>query len=216
MRIEERLQLLDIAERSGAWIVEDDYDGEYRFRGRPMPALLGLDYTDRVIYVGSFGKTLLPALRIGYLIVPRDLAAAFDRAVSITGQFAPLVLQATVNDFIKRGYLAAHLKRMRRLYQRRQANFVRLCAAHLGDWLTVSENDSGMQLLASFRQPLDDRDVVAAALSEGLDVQGISPNYHSGQPEHGLLLGYAALDDRQIMRAILALRAAFVRLTRQR
>jgi GntR family transcriptional regulator/MocR family aminotransferase len=213
MRIEERLQLLDIAERSGAWIVEDDYDGEYRFRGRPVPALRGLDHADRVVYVGSFGKTLLPALRIGYLIVPRDLAAAFDRAVSITGQFAPLVLQATVDDFIRQGYLATHLKRMRRLYQRRQAAFVRLCAEHLGEWITVSENDSGMQLLASFRQPLDDRDVVAAALAEGIDVQGISPNYHGGAPEHGLLLGYAALDDRQVLRAVLALRAAFLRLT---
>jgi GntR family transcriptional regulator/MocR family aminotransferase len=211
MRIEERLQLLDIAERQGAWIVEDDYDGEYRFKGRPVPALRGLDHADRVIYVGSFGKTLLQALRIGYLIVPQDLAAAFDRAVSITGQFAPLVLQATVDDFIRQGYFATHLKRMRRLYQRRQASFVRLCAEHLDAWITVSENDAGMQLLASFRRPLDDRAVVAAALAEGLDVHPVSPHYHSSPPEHGLLLGYAALDDRQALRAVLALRAAFQR-----
>jgi GntR family transcriptional regulator/MocR family aminotransferase len=133
MRIEERLQLLDIARRSGAWIVEDDYDGEYRFRGRPVPALRGLDQADRVLYVGSFGKTLLQALRLGYLIVPRALAQPFARAVSITGQFAPLVLQATVADFIRQGYFATHLKRMRRLYQRRQAGFVRLCHEHLRD-----------------------------------------------------------------------------------
>lgn len=212
MRIEERLQLLDIAERHGAWIVEDDYDGEYRFRGRPVPALAGLDHADRVVYVGSFGKTLIPALRIGYLIVPKELSESFDRAVSITGQFAPLILQATVDDFIKQGYFATHLKRMRRLYARRQANFVRLCEQHLGDWITVSENDSGMQLLASFRQPFKDTDVVAAALKEGLDVQGISMNYHSTEPEHGLLLGYAAMDERQITKAVLALRAAFIRL----
>jgi GntR family transcriptional regulator/MocR family aminotransferase len=216
MRAEERLQLLEIAGRSGAWIVEDDYDGEYRFRGRPVPALRGLDQGDRVIYVGSFGKTLLPALRIGYLIVPRELAEAFGRAVSITGQFAPLVLQATVADFIDQGYFATHLKRMRRLYQRRQAGFVRLCDEHLSDWLTVAENDSGMQLLARFRRPFDDREVAAAALREGLDVQANSINYFAGPPEHGLLLGYAALDDRQALRAVLALRAAFVRLTRTR
>ena len=127
----------------------------------------------------------------------------------------PLALQATVDDFIRQGYLATHLKRMRRLYQRRQANFVRLCAEHLGDWIEVSENDAGMQLLATFRQPLDDREVVAAALAEGIDVQGISLNYQN-EPEHGLLLGYAALDDRQVLRAILALRAAFVRLAAER
>ena len=106
MRIEERLQLLDLAERHGAWVIEDDYDGEYRFTGRPVPALRGLDHSDRVVYIGSFGKTLMPALRIGYLIVPRELSDSFDKAVSITGQFAPLLLQATVNDFIKQGYFA--------------------------------------------------------------------------------------------------------------
>lgn len=214
MRIEERLQLLDIAERHGAWIIEDDYDGEYRFRGRPVPALRGLDHSDRVIYVGSFGKTLQPALRIGYLIVPPALAEPFEKAVSITGQFAPLLLQATVNDFIAQGYFATHLKRMRRLYARRQVNFVRLCHEHLDEWITVSENDSGMQLLASFRKPMLDAEVVSAALREGLDVQGVSINYHSTLPQHGLLLGYAALDERQVLRAVLALRAAFMRLDR--
>jgi len=215
MRIEERLQLLDLAERHGAWIIEDDYDGEYRFRGRPVPALRGLDHSDRVVYVGSFGKTLIPALRIGYLIVPRELSDSFDKAMSITGQFAPLILQATVNDFIRQGYFATHLKRMRRLYARRQAAFVELCREHLGEWLVVQENDSGMQLLGSFTRPWSDSEVTAAALKEGLDVQGISINYHLGEAEHGLLLGYAALDDRQILRAVLALRAAFQRLDRE-
>lgn len=212
MRIEERLQLLAIADRAGAWIIEDDYDGEYRYRGSPIPALRGLDHADRVIYIGSFGKTLIPALRIGYLIVPRELSESFDKAVSITGQFAPLILQATVNDFIRQGYFATHLKRMRRLYARRQAQFVHLCEEHLGEWVSVAENDAGMQVLASFKRPMSDRDVVAAAVKEGLDVQGISNNYHSTMPEHGLLLGYAAHDERQSLRAVQALRAAFRRI----
>jgi len=212
MRIEDRLKLLEIAERNSAWIVEDDYDGEYRYRGRPMPALRGLDQADHVIYVGSFGKTLIPSFRIGYLIVPNELSKSFDRAVSITGQFAPLVLQATVNDFIKQGYFATHLKRMRRLYARRQAHFIELCDEHLSRWIAVSANDSGMQLLATFKHPLNDQDVVAAALAEGLDVQGISISYHSTEPEHGLLLGYTAMDECRTLRAVLALRAAFLRL----
>ena len=157
MRIEERLQLLDIAERHGAWVIEDDYDGEYRFRGRPVPALRGLDHSDRVVYIGSFGKTLIPALRIGYLIVPRELSDSFDKAVSITGQFAPLILQATVNDFIKQGYFATHLKRMRRLYARRQANFIKLCREHLGEWISVTETTPA----CSFWRALPDRSATA-------------------------------------------------------
>ncbi len=214
MRIEERLQLLDLADRHRAWIVEDDYDGEYRFRGRPVPALGGLDRADRVIYIGSFGKTLLPAVRIGYLVVPMDLAEAFAKAVSITGQFAPLVLQASVRDFIEEGHFARHLRRMRRLYARRQEEFVRLCAGHLGEWITVSENDSGMQVMARFTRPWDDREVVAAALEEGLDIQSVSMNWHCTAPEHGLLLGFAAHDERQALRIVAALRATFERLDR--
>ena len=127
MRIEERLQLLSIAERHRAWIIEDDYDGEYRFRGRAVSALQGLDRSGRVIYVGTFGKTLFSSLRLGFMVVPAELTAAFERAVNVTGHFAPLILQATLADFIRQGYFAAHLRRMRTLYARRQAEFVELC-----------------------------------------------------------------------------------------
>ena len=116
MRMDERLHLIAIAARHGSWILEDDYDGEYRFRGRPVPALCGLDGADQVIYVGTFGKTLFPSLRLGFLVVPRALAEPFNRAVSVTGQFAPVLLQVTVADFITQGYFATHLRRMRRLY----------------------------------------------------------------------------------------------------
>ena len=101
---------------------------------------------------------------------------------------------------------------MCRLYARRQVEFVRLCREHLSDWLTVSENDSGMQLLASFVRPFNDRDVVAAASREGIDMQCVSINYHFTEPEHGLLLGYAALDERQMLRAVMALRTTFQRM----
>jgi GntR family transcriptional regulator/MocR family aminotransferase len=208
MRIEERLQLLAAAERHRAWIVEDDYDGEYRFRGRPVPAIQGLDGGRRVIYVGSFGKTLFTSLRIGFLVVPEALADAFDRAVSVTGQFAPLLLQATLADFIDQGHFAAHLKRMRRLYARRQERFLALCRAELSDWLTVAENEAGMQLLARFARPLDDAAVAAAALARGIDVQPVSINYHHDRPVPGLLLGYAGIEERQMPAAMHGLRAA--------
>jgi GntR family transcriptional regulator/MocR family aminotransferase len=215
MRIEQRLQLLAIAERSSAWILEDDYDGEYRLRGSPVPAMRGLDRSDRVIYVGTFGKTLFWSLRIGFLIVPRELVTAFDRAVSITGQFAPLLLQSALADFILEGHFASHLRRMRRLYARRQKFFVELCNDRLREWLTVSENDAGMQTIGRFVQSFDDREVAATALARGVHVQPVSINFHDDPPEHGLLLGFAALGERQAGSAVAALRATFEELERR-
>jgi GntR family transcriptional regulator/MocR family aminotransferase len=209
MRMEERLRLLGLAERHKAWIVEDDYDGEYRFRGRPVPALRGLAHSDRVIYVGTFGKTMFPTLRLGFLVVPRELALPFDRAMSVTGQFAPSPLQAAVADFIRQGHFANHLRRMRRLYARRQQTFVALCQRHLARWLTIEENESGMQLLGRFAMPLDDREVTRLASAAGIDVQSVSINYHSDTPRHGLLFGYAALDEAEAARAVAALRDVF-------
>jgi len=214
MRMDERLQLLAIAERHKAWILEDDYDGEYRFRGQPVPALRGLDGADRVIYVGTFGKTLFPSLRLGFLVVPRQLAEPFGRAISVSGQFAPPLLQVTVADFISEGHFATHLKRMRRLYAARQAAFVALCRERLAPWLTVEENDSGMQVLARFVHPTDDCRFAEAALRHGVDVQPVSIDYHCDEPEHGLLLGYAAVNASQADKAISALRATFLALQR--
>jgi GntR family transcriptional regulator/MocR family aminotransferase len=209
MRMEERLQLLAIADLHNAWIIEDDYDGEYRFRGRPVPALRGLDASGHVIYVGTFGKTLFSSLRLGFLAVPYELANSFSRAISVTGQFAPLVLQLTVADFIREGHFATHLRRMRRLYARRQKQFVDLCAEHLARWISVTENDSGMQLLGRFVMPFDDGTVAAAALRHGVDVQPISINFHHDPPEHGLFLGFAGLEEKDVLPTILALRVTF-------
>ena len=209
MRLDERLQLLAIAERHNAWIIEDDYDGEYRYRGQPVPALRGLDHSQRVIYVGTFGKTLFSSLRIGFLIAPPGLASAFESALSVTGQFAPLLLQATLADFIREGYFATHLKRMRRLYVRRQTDFLALCRRELGTWMDVSENDAGMQILGWLKPPFDDQAIASAALRYGVDVQPVSINYQHGAPRQGLLLGYAGLGDREIVKAVDGLRAAF-------
>jgi GntR family transcriptional regulator / MocR family aminotransferase len=210
MRMEERLKLLALANQHGAWIVEDDYDGEYRFRGQPVPALRGLDGTERVIYVGTFGKTLFSSLRLGFLVVPTELADPFNRAVSVTGQFAPSLLQVTLADFIRDGHFATHLKRMRRLYARRQAHFLELSRKHLKSWISVAENDSGLQLFGDFTGALEDCQIAAAALRQGVNVQPVSINYQHDRPTHGLLLGYAALDEREMGKAIDALKRAFL------
>ena len=118
--MEQRLRLLDVAERLDAWIIEDDFDGEYRFQGRPIPAMQGADRSDRVIYLGTFAKLLFPALRLGFMVVPEPLLKGIGLALRITGQFAPLLLQAALADFINQGYMSTHLKRMRRIYSARR------------------------------------------------------------------------------------------------
>jgi GntR family transcriptional regulator / MocR family aminotransferase len=209
MGVNDRIRLLDLAETHNAWLIEDDYDGEYRFRGQPVPTLYGLDRTGRVVYVGTFGKILFSSLRIGFLVAPRGLSEVLSRAVSVTGQFAPLVLQSTLADFLLEGHFARHLKRMRRLYARRQATLIRLCEDRLAPWISVSTNDTGMQLLARLRPPWDDREVAGAALRRGVDVQPVSINYRYQVPEHGLLLGFAALDEKAMIGAVAGLEAAF-------
>jgi GntR family transcriptional regulator/MocR family aminotransferase len=205
----ERLELLELANRQNAWIIEDDYDGEYRFRGRATSALQGMDASGRVIYVGTFGKTLFSSLRIGFMIVPVDVVAAVERMVEVTGQFAPLLLQATLADFIEKGHFAAHLKKMRALYAQRQREFMDLCREHLAEWMTVSASDSGIQCLGRFAKPFDDREVARVAFGHGVDTQPISQFYSHDEPQHGLLLGYGRLNQRDSQSGVSMLKRTF-------
>src|ERR1700687_4064694 len=115
-----RMLLLNWALRSGAWIIEDDYDSEYRLGGRPIASLQGLDTDARVIYVGTFSKVMFPALRLGYMVVPKDLADAFSTARDASDQFSSTLYQAAMTDFIREGHFARHIRRMRMLYIQRR------------------------------------------------------------------------------------------------
>ena len=212
MGMEQRIALLAIAERHDAWIIEDDYDGEFRFEGRPAPALRGISGADRVIYIGSFGKTMFSALRIGFLVVPQSLASDVSRAISVTGQVAPLPLQLALADFITEGHFARHLKRTRRLYAQRQDHFVKLCRKHLSRWLEVQENAAGMQVMGRLLAPFSDQDVTAEGLRNGIDLQPVSVNFFHDAPEHGLLLGFASLDEKSAEAAVRVLRTTFQQL----
>lgn len=214
MRMEDRLRLLSLAERHDAWIVEDDYDSEYRFRGRPIPAMQGLDRSGRVIYIGTFAKTLFPSLRLGFVVAPPELVDGFKRAVNATGHFAPLLPQAALADFMREGYFSSYLKRMRRLYAQRQRRFVGLCRLHLGRWMRVVENEAGMQALGRLAPGLDDRTVAAAALRRGVDLLPLSTQFHHAPPEQGLLLGFAGVGERETLAGIQALQAAFLEVVR--
>jgi GntR family transcriptional regulator/MocR family aminotransferase len=211
MRMDERLALLTIAERAGAWIIEDDYDSEYRFRGRPVPAMQGLDRAGCVLYIGTFGKVLFPSLRIGFLVVPAALAASVAAVVSSTGQAVPLQLQFALARFIREGAFARHLKRTRRLYARRQKLFIGLCDLYVGRWLTLQESEAGMQLVGRLRQDFDDRAVASLAFARGLDVEPLSASF-CGPVEHGLRLGFAGFDRAETVAGLEILRAVFLML----
>jgi len=209
MPMEVRLGLLRLAEAHDAWIVEDDYDSEYRFRGHPIPAMRGLDDVGRVIYVGTLSKTMFPSLRVAYLVVPPTLVESFKTAVKIAGQHPPLFLQLALADFIGGGFYATHLRRMRRLYACRQRDFLASCRSRLGRWLTVQEADTGMQVVGRFARPRDDADVRATALRHGVDFSRLSVHYRHSEPEHGMMLGYAGVSQEQARQGVERLRAAF-------
>jgi GntR family transcriptional regulator/MocR family aminotransferase len=202
MRMEQRLRLLDMAEDLDAWVIEDDYDGEYRFQGRPIPALQGSDRSGRVIYVGTFAKVLFPALRLGFMVLPPVLHERIHNALGTTGQYAPLLLQAALADFINEGQMARHLKRMRRIYAARRRIFHELCQVQLAGSLTLAAGEAGIQMVGFLHGDLDDRAVAAAAELRGVNVAPLSKYHRHAEAGQGLVLGYAASDEAQMREGI--------------
>lgn len=196
-----RLALLDWAARRGGWIVEDDYDSEYRYAGRPLAALQGMDRTGRVVYVGTFSKVLFPSLRVGYLVVPEDLVDAFLRARRALDDHPSSVAQPALTAFIQEGHFAAHIRRMRKLYAARQRVLVAAIRETLPKRLSVDPAPAGMHLVARFAGPWADRDDVAAAMAvarAGVTAYPLSSCFAEGTGEHGFLLGYAAVPEEEI------------------
>lgn len=210
MRMEQRLRLLEIAESCNAWIVEDDYDSEYRFHGQPIPAMQGTDASHRVIYVGTFSKLLFPALRLGFMVLPAALSSGISQAISISGHIAPLILQAALFDFMREGHMAKHLRRTRRLYTARRDAFLDLCRVHLSEWLKLAPGQSGIQTTGFCREGLNDHLVTAAAKKRGISVSPLSIQYRHGNQRHGLVLGYASTPINHMAAGISKLKAAFV------
>ncbi|HYN83870.1 MAG TPA: PLP-dependent aminotransferase family protein [Pyrinomonadaceae bacterium] len=204
-----RLELLEWASRAGAWVVEDDYDSEFRYAGRPLAAMQGLDSEGRVIYLGTFSKVLFPSLRMGYMVVPTDLADSFRNARALVGWCSPVVDQAVVADFINEGHFARHIRRMRTLYAERQAVMIEAAREHLGGLLEITPADAGLHLVGWLPEGADDRAASDAAAARGLQTQPLSAfGAREGDRRAGLVLGYAAFDEREIREGVTRLRAA--------
>jgi GntR family transcriptional regulator/MocR family aminotransferase len=202
MSLARRLALLDWAARAGAWILEDDYDSEYRYSGRPVAAMQGIDPSGRVVYLGTFSKTLFPALRTGYLVVPPALIDACTAAIRQTGHTVPAAVQAALADFLAEGHLAAHIRRMRALYGARQQRLLAQLARRLAGALEARSAEAGMQIAARLLVDVDDAALSTAALANGVIAPPLSL-YHLGPVLHrGLLLGYAGVPEREIDRGV--------------
>lgn len=202
MSLARRLELLRWAGRASAWVLEDDYDSEYRYSGRPLEALQGLDTEGRVIYVGTFSKVLFPSLRLGYLVVPPDLVDAFTAARELSDRQAPALDQAVLARFMAGGHFARHVRRMRSLYAERQAILVEEAGRHLPGLLDVPPAGAGMHLVGRLPVGEDDREASHRAAERGVEAPPVSLYGTPREGRGGLLLGYAAVGEAEIRQGV--------------
>jgi GntR family transcriptional regulator/MocR family aminotransferase len=201
-----RMLLLNWAARSGAWIIEDDYDSEYRFGTRPIASLQGLDTDARVIYVGTFSKVMFPALRLGYVVVPKDLVPAFSAARDAADIFSSTLYQAVMTDFIREGHFARHIRRMRMLYMDRRSTLIKAIRSQMGDLLEVIGDAAGMHLLALLPPGINDVKVSRHAAQRRISVMPLSSCCLEPPARGGLILGYGGVNPHQIYDGIRRLR----------
>jgi GntR family transcriptional regulator/MocR family aminotransferase len=199
MSLARRRMLLEYARQNQCWIVEDDYDSEFRYGSRPLASLQGLDTAGQVIYVGSFGKTLFPGLRVGYIVVPEALAESFATASAELYREGQLLQQAVLAEFIAEGHFASHIRKMRTLYGQRRQILLDAAAHRYGDAFAAVGGDAGLHLVMQLPGDVDDRVAAAAALERNVVVRPLSGYYaDASRASAGLLLGYACVPDEEI------------------
>jgi GntR family transcriptional regulator / MocR family aminotransferase len=210
LSLQRRLELLSWAERTGSWIAEDDFDGEYRYAGRPLAPLRALDRSGRVAYLGSFSKLLFPALRLSFVVLPASLAAAAQCLMTGTATRASLLGQGALARFITDGHLAAHLRRTRLLYARRQQALIAAADRPLKGLLDITPDPGGMHLIArpsaAIAATFDDHAIAAACAARGVSVSPLSACYSGRAKKHGLILGYAGTPEEDMPAAVTTLR----------
>ena len=212
MSLARRMALLAWARRRSAWIAEDDYDSEFRYAGRPLAALQGLDTTGRVIYMGTFSKVLFPALRLGYMVVPGGIVDAFAAARALADRHPPGPSQALVAEFLTEGHFARHIRRMRTLYAERQAALLSAARREWTGLLDISPADAGMHLVAWLPEGSNDGEVSRLAGEAGVIAPPLSAYCHSAVPRPALLLGYSSVSPRKIQEGARRLIAAMINL----
>lgn len=201
MSLARRTELLAASRPGNTWVVEDDYDGEFHYDSRPVPALQGLDAHGRVFYVGTFSKAMTSDIRIGYVVAPQSLAATLEIAQRHMGLIASSHVQEALTDFIADGYFLAHIRKMRRLYHGRRDHLVEGLRRHLGEALAVEVPPGGMQLVARLRRGADQA-AVKRLSAAGVETRALSTLALDRPRDHGLLLGFAAWRENEISAAV--------------
>jgi GntR family transcriptional regulator/MocR family aminotransferase len=197
-----RLQLLEWAQHAGAWVVEDDYDSEYRYNSKPIASLQGMDQHDRVIYIGSFSKVMFPALRLGYIVIPPDLVerfAAMRQSMDLCPSHIP---QAVMLEFIREGHFARHIRRMRPIYSERREVLATELARAFGEGAEVIGDEAGLHLALLLPKLRNDQQLAARAAKESLWLSPLSASYFGKSPRHGFVLGFGNTRANQIPAAV--------------
>jgi len=202
MSASRRLQLLEWAHSSGSWIIEDDYDSEYRYEGMPISSLQGLDPGCHVVYVGTFSKVLFPSLRLGYVVIPPDLVERFI-AVRLTMDISPpSFLQLVLTDFIQDGHFSRHIRRMRLLYRERRSALLESIRHDLDVPVTVLGEQAGLHVSITLPYGFDDHEVSDHAAREGLWLVPLSSSYIERPSPQGFILGFSNIPAGEIPRAM--------------
>ena len=211
MSLARRTEFLRSSTPGKTWIVEDDYDGEFHYDSRPVPALQGLDAHGRVFYVGTFSKAMTSDIRLGYLVVPPALVSTFEIAQRHIGLIASSHIQEALAEFIADGHFLAHLRRVRRLYHARRDHLVEGLERHLGEVLSVEVPSGGIQLVARLKRGRADQAAVKRLVDAGVETRALS-SLALGKPrDHGLLLGFAAWRETEISAAVRTMASCFQR-----
>jgi GntR family transcriptional regulator / MocR family aminotransferase len=204
-----RLALLEWAKRNNAVIVEDDYDGEFRYEGQPLESLQGLDAQGRVIYVGTFSRTVFPALRLGYLIAPKPLAPAFKAAKWLSDRHSAILEQQTLAEFIATGMYERHLRRLRRRNAARRAALLQAIREFLGDRVEITGDGAGAHVVMWPDKRLSEDTIITRAAAQGVGVYGISQYFLKRPPRTGIMLGYSRMKEEEIREGIRRLGEVF-------
>lgn len=202
MSLRRRLSLLEWARRSKTVIFEDDYDSEYRYSGRPIPALQGLDRAGVVIFAGSFTNVLFPALRLGYVVVPHGMVDLFAAAGSVSTHHPPLIDQAILCDFIREGHFARHIRRMRELYAERLSVLIEAARARLAGLLKIIDVEAGLRTVGWLQRGISAERAAQAAAARDVEVVPLSRYAYGRTGRNGLVLGFAAVDAKELRRGV--------------
>ena len=197
-----RLELLHWAQQTGGLIIEDDYDSEFRYGEKPIPALQGLDKSDSVLYIGTFSKVLFPSLRIGYLVLPKSLVTIFTHAKWLNDRHLPILEQQVLAEFINEGHLERHLRKMRSIYDKRRQTLVKVLKKHFRKRAVILGEKAGIHLMVRFKSNLTDEEIIKKAAKVSVAMMSANPHYLTNHSKGEFIFGYGKLTETQLTEGI--------------